>query len=79
MIDLAKIDELAARLGRALPPGAQKMREEAETQFKAVLKKGLADLGVVTREDWELQKAALARAEEKLATLEARLAELEAG
>ena len=79
MIDLAKIDQLAARLASALPPGAQKMRDEAEAQFKSVLRRGLASMEVVTREDFELQKAALARAEEKLAALEARLAELEGG
>lgn len=81
MIDLAKIDELAARLAKALPPmpdGAQKMRDDAQAQFRAILGKGLAELGVVTREDYELQKAALARAEEKLAALEQRLVELEA-
>ncbi len=79
MIDLSKIDELAARLAGALPPGAQKLREETEARFKAVLRRGLASMDVVTREDFEAQKAALARAEEKLARLEARLADLESG
>lgn len=79
MIDLAKIDELAARLTQALPPAARSMGEEAQAQFQAVLRKGLASMDVVTREDFEAQKAALARAEEKLKALEGRLAELEAG
>ncbi len=78
MIDLARIDELAARLARALPPGARQMGEDVEAQFRTVLRKGLASMDIVTREDFELQKAALARAEEKLAVLEQRLAELEA-
>ena len=79
MIDLAKIDELANRLTQALPPAARTMGDEAQAQFKAVLRKGLASMDVVTREDFELQKAALARAEEKLKSLETRLAGLEAG
>ncbi|MEM1411079.1 MAG: accessory factor UbiK family protein [Pseudomonadota bacterium] len=78
MIDLARIDELAARLTQALPPGARTMGEEAQAQFRAALQKGLAAMDVVTREDYELQKAALARAEEKLKALEGRLAALEA-
>lgn len=79
MIDLAKIDELANRLTQALPPAARTMGDEAQAQFKAALRKGLSSMDVVTREDFEQQKAALARAEEKLRTLESRLAELEAG
>ncbi len=79
MIDLAKIDELANRLTQALPPAARTMGDEAQAQFKAALRKGLSSMDVVTREDFEQQKAALARAEEKLRTLESRLAELETG
>jgi len=77
MIDLSKIDDLAKRLAGALPPGARQMREDAEVQFRAVLHKTLASMDVVTREDYEIQKAALERAQEKLAALEDRLAELE--
>jgi BMFP domain-containing protein YqiC len=77
MIDLSKIDELANRLTEALPPAARNLGEEAQAQFKAVLHKGLASMDVVTREDFELQKAALERAEEKLKALEQRLVELE--
>ncbi len=78
MIDLSKIDELANRLTQALPPAARTMSDEAQAQFRAVLRKGLTSMDVVTREDFEQQKAALARAEEKLKALESRLAELEA-
>lgn len=77
MIDLSKIDELAKRLASALPPGAQQMREDAEAQFRGVLRKALTSMDVVTREDYELQKAALDRAQKKLTELEDRLAELE--
>jgi BMFP domain-containing protein YqiC len=79
MIDLTKIDELANRLTQALPPAARTMSDEAQAQFKAVLRKGLTSMDVVTREDFEQQKAALGRAEEKLKALESRLADLEAG
>jgi BMFP domain-containing protein YqiC len=78
MIDLAKIDELAKRLTQALPPAARTMGDEAQAQFRATLRKGLESMDVVTREDFDQQKAALARAEEKLKALEARLADLEA-
>lgn len=77
MIELAKIDELANRLTQALPPAARTMSDEAQAQFRAVLRKGLSSMDVVTREDFDMQKAALARAQEKLEALESRLAELE--
>ena len=79
MIDLAKLDELANRLTQALPPAARTMGDEALAQFRAVLRKGLDSLDVVTRQDFDQQKAALARADEKLMALEARLADLETG
>ncbi len=78
MIDLTSIDQLAARLAAALPPGARTMRDEAEAQFRAVLSRALSSINVVTREDFDQQKAALERAREKLRVLEQRLADLEA-
>ena len=77
MIELSRIDELAQRLAAALPPGAQQMREEVEAQFRAVLSKGLSSMDLVTRADFEQQKAALERATIKLKALEQRLAALE--
>ena len=77
MIELSRIDELAQRLAAALPPGAQQMREEVEAQFRAVLSKGLSSMDLVTRADFEQQKAALERATVKLKALEQRLAQLE--
>ena len=77
MIALTRIDELAQRLAAALPPGAQQMRTEAEAQFRAVLRKGMASMDLVSRADFDDQKAALERATAKLKVLEQRLAELE--
>ena len=79
MIDLRKIDELARKLTESLPPGAQKIADDAESQFKSVLQRGMSEMGLVTREDFELQKAALERARAKLTELEQRLETLEAG
>ncbi len=45
--------------------------------LRALLSAGLARLDVVTREEFDVQAKLLARTLEKLAALEARLAELE--
>ena len=79
MIDLSKIDELAGRFGDVLPPGARELRSDLEARFRTVLLKGFEKLDLVTREEFDIQKAVLERTAVKLAALEARLAELEPG
>lgn len=71
------IHELAARLADAVPGGLASMRRELEENFASVLKSGLTKLDLVTREEFEVQQAVLARTREKLEALEARLKELE--
>ena len=53
-------------------------REELQQNFKAVLQAGLAKLDLVTREEFEVQRAVLLRTREKLEELQRTVAELEA-
>ena len=76
MIDLAQLDELARRLSSLVPPGLREGREELQQNFKSVLQAGLGKLDLVTREDFEVQRAVLARTREKLEALERDLAKL---
>ncbi|MCE7032236.1 accessory factor UbiK family protein [Lysobacter sp. GX 14042] len=78
MIDLAHIDDLARRLSALVPPGLREGREEMQQNFKAVLQSGLSKLDLVTREEFEVQRAVLARTRDKLELLERQVAELEA-
>jgi BMFP domain-containing protein YqiC len=78
MIDLSHIDELARRLSNLVPPGLRESREEMQENFKAVLQSGLAKLDLVTREEFDVQRAVLLRTREKLEVLERTVAELEA-
>ena len=79
MIDLKTIDELARRLSGLVPPGLRESREDIQENFRAVLQSGLARLDLVTREEFEVQRAVLLRTREKLEALEAQVRELEAG
>ena len=80
MIDLAQLDELARRLSSLVPPGLREGREELQQNFKSVLQAGLGKLDLVTREEFDVQRAVLARTRDKLEALERQLAELaEAG
>ena len=78
MIDLNHIDELARRLGDLVPPGLREGREELQENFKSVLQAGLARLDLVTREEFEVQRAVLLRTREKLDALERSVAAMEA-
>ena len=78
MIDLNHLDDLARRLSALVPPGLREGRDELQQNFKAVLQSGLARLDLVTREEFDVQRAVLLRTREKLEDLERAVAELEA-
>ena len=78
MIDLNHLDELARRLSSLVPPGLRESRDELQQNFKSVLQSGLSKLDLVTREEFEVQRAVLLRTREKLEQLQRAVAELEA-
>ena len=78
MIDLNHLDDLARRLSALVPPGLREGRDELQQNFKAVLQTGLARLDLVTREEFDVQRAVLLRTREKLEHLQRTVAELEA-
>jgi hypothetical protein len=71
------IDDLARRLAGSVPEGVMALRRDLEQNFKGVLQSQLAQLDLVTREEFDVQATVLKRTREKLTALEQRLAELE--
>lgn len=71
------IDQLARRLAESVPQGIHSLREDLEKNFRSVLRSGLGKLDLVTREEFEVQEAVLARTREMLSELEERLAAVE--
>lgn len=78
MIDFKPIDELARRLSELVPPGLREQRDELHQTFRGALQAGLSKLDLVTREEFEVQRAVLMRTREKLEALERTVAALEA-
>jgi BMFP domain-containing protein YqiC len=78
MIDLKAIDELARRLNDLVPPGLKDARADLEQNFKATLQAGLGKLDLVTREEFDAQRAVLLRTRAKVEELERAVAALEA-
>ena len=78
MIDLKNLDDLARKLSDLVPPGLKDARADLEQNFKATLQAGLGKLDLVTREEFEVQRAVLLRTREKLDAMERAIAVLEA-
>jgi BMFP domain-containing protein YqiC len=82
MIDLNHIDDLARRLSNLVPPGlrgqsSEVLQEELQQTFKGALQAGLSKLDLVTREEFDVQRAVLLRTREKLEALERAVAALD--
>ncbi|MBC8022881.1 MAG: accessory factor UbiK family protein [Burkholderiales bacterium] len=66
--------DLSARLAAL---AASNPAKDLQRNFRGMLSSTFAKLELVTREEYDVQARLLARAKEKLAALEARVAELE--
>ena len=77
MIDPKILDELSKRIAGGIPPGLQMLQEDLRKNVRAALEAGLSHLDLVTREEFDIQAAVLARTREKLEQLERKLEELE--
>lgn len=71
------IEDLARRLADTVPDSVRAIRDDLEEHFRTVLKTGLGKLDLVTREEFEVQAAVLARTRARLEALEQKLKELE--
>lgn len=78
MFDTKSLDDLARKLSEAIPPGLQSFRDEFEKNLRAVLRSAFTRMDLVSREEFDVQSAVLARTREKLEALEKQVAELEA-
>ena len=77
-IDLAHIDDLARRLSTLVPGGLREGREELQQNFKSVLQTGLGKLDLVTRDEFDVQRAVLLRTRDKLNELQRTITRIEA-
>jgi BMFP domain-containing protein YqiC len=76
MIGEKVFDDISARLAAAM--AASPVRD-VEKNVRALLRGALGRLDLVSREEFDIQVALLARTREKLEALEERFASLEAG
>ncbi len=77
MIDPKHLDDLARKVAGSLPSGLRVLKEDIERNLRAALEAALAKMDLVTREEFDVQSAVLARTREKLQRLEVQVGELE--
>lgn len=80
------LDDWAKKIADHLPGGLKTVQHDFEKNSRAWLQANLSKLNLVTREEFEVQQAVLARTrqqlivlEQKVVVLEQRLAALESG
>ncbi|MDQ7091437.1 MAG: accessory factor UbiK family protein [Methylococcales bacterium] len=71
------LDEIANRLADAVPSGLNHLKDDMEKNFHTILQSALGKLDMVTREEFEVQKAVLAKTRCKLDALEKQVADIE--
>jgi len=77
MIDPMMLDDLARRLASGVPSGLGLLQDDLRRNLRASLEAALGRMDLITREEFDVQAAVLARTREKLERLERRVAELE--
>lgn len=75
MLNQKLLDDVSGRIADLV---ANSPARDIEKNARAMIASAFARLDLVTREEFDVQAALLARSQEKLAALEARLARLEA-
>jgi len=76
MIDKRIFEEISQQISKLMPQ-AEAAGDDMKKSVSAALQKGFSRLDLLTREEFESQLAALARAEEKITALEVQVRLLE--
>lgn len=86
MLDPKVIDEFARRIAESVPPGLRTLQQDMEKNFRAAMQAAFARMDLVTREEFDVQRAVLVRTRQQLddlrmlvERLEAQLAERDGG
>ena len=77
MFDPKSIDSIADRIANSIPPGLNNFKDDMEKNIHALLQSALSKLDLVSREEFEVQKAVLSKTRSRLEELEKRVTELE--
>jgi ubiquinone biosynthesis accessory factor UbiK len=77
MLNRNTLDELTHKITALLPDNLKLIQHDAEANIHALLQGALSRMNLVTREEFDVQTALLARTREKLDSLEKMMQKLE--
>ena len=77
MIDPKTLDAFVKKIAEGLPAGFGHVHEDFRNNLHAAVSAALSRMELVSREEFDVQSAVLARTREKLTALEAKVSELE--
>ena len=77
MINPKLIDQLTAGIANAIPAGIGQLQTDFERTVRAAVSAALARMDLVTREEFDVQSAVLARTRIRIEALEEKVALLE--
>lgn len=73
MLNNQNLNDLVDRISGALPDGLKTLQADAKNNIRAILESSLRQMNLVSREEFDVQSALLARTLEKLKELEGKL------
>ena len=70
MINAKKLEEIAQQVTDSIPPGLKNLANDFEDKTKTVIQRKLAELDVVSREEFDVQTQVLLKTRAQIAELE---------
>jgi len=77
MINNQNFNDLADKLSSVLPDSLTTLKSDVTSNIKAILESGLREMNLVSREEFDVQSALLARTLKKLDELEKQIEDLQ--
>lgn len=77
-MDAQRIEDLARQLFETVPPALRAAQHDLQANLRSVLRAGLAQLDLATRDEFDAQVRVLERTRQLVEQLEARVRQLEA-
>jgi len=77
MIDPKIIDDFSRKIADAIPPGVKSIKNEVEKNVRATIESLFSKMNLISRDEFDIQSAVLARTREKLEALEKQIEILE--
>jgi len=77
MLNASQLEEMAKKIADVIPQGVGGVPSGVQAQVKVILARAFEKMDLVSREEFDIQVAVLAKTRQKLENLEKTVAELE--